>query len=94
MVGQIYSTELRLNKANSSDTEAPFLDYNLSITNGIVSSKIYDKRDDFNFEIVNFPFLDGDVPCFPSYGIYIFLSLFVLQECVLMLMTSTTVTYF
>ena len=69
MVGQIYPTELQLNKANSSDTEAPFLDLNLSITNGI-ASKIYDKRDDFNFEIVNFPFLDRDVPP-PSYGVYI-----------------------
>ena len=47
MVGQIYPTELQLNKANSSDTEAPFLDLNLSITNGIVSSKIYDKREWF-----------------------------------------------
>ena len=71
MVGQIYPTELQLNKANSSDTEAPFLDLNLSITNGIVSSKIYVKRGDFNFEIVNFPFLDGDVPRSPSYGVYI-----------------------
>ena len=44
MVGQIYPTELKLNKANSSDTEAPFLDLNLSITNGIVSSTNYDKR--------------------------------------------------
>ena len=70
-VGQIYPTELQLNKANSSDTAAPFLDLNLSITNGIVSSKIYDKRDDFDFETVNFPFLDGDVPRSPSYGIYI-----------------------
>ena len=52
MVGQIYPTELQLNKANSSDTKAPFLDLNLSITNGIVSSKIYDKRDDFNFDIL------------------------------------------
>ena len=60
---------------------------------GIVSSKIYDKRDDFNFEIVNFPFLDGDVPRSPSM-VYVFLSLFVLLECVLMLMTSTTETYF
>ena len=33
--------------------------------------KIYDKRDDFNFEIVNFPFLDGYVPRSPSYGVYI-----------------------
>ena len=48
VTGQIYPTELRLNKANSSDTEAPFSDLNLSITNGIVSSKIYDKRDDFD----------------------------------------------
>ena len=71
MVGQIYPTELQLNKAKSSDTETPFLDLNLSITNGIVSSKSYDKRDDFNFEIVNFPFLDGDVPRSPSYGVYI-----------------------
>ena len=43
----------------------------MSITNGIVSTKIYDKRDDFNFEIVNFPFLDGDVPWSLSYGVYI-----------------------
>ena len=60
-----------LNKANSSDTESPFLDLNLSITNDIVSSKNNDKRDDFNFEIVNFPFFDGDVPSSPSYGVYI-----------------------
>ena len=71
MVGQIYPTELHSNKANSYDSDAPFLDLNLSITNGIVSSKIYDKQDDFNFEIVNLPFLDGDVPCSPSYGVYI-----------------------
>ena len=69
MVGKVYPTELQLNKVNSSDTEAPFLDLNLSITNGIVSSKIYDKRDEFNFEIVNFPFLDGVVPRSPSYGV-------------------------
>ena len=65
-----YPTELQLNKANSSDTEAPLLDLNLYITNGIVSSKIYDKWDDFYFEIVYFPFLDGDVLRSPSYGVY------------------------
>ena len=69
MVGQIYPTELQFNRANSSDTEAPFLDLTLSTTNGIVSSKIYYKPDDFNFEIVNFPFLDGVVPRSPSYGV-------------------------
>ena len=69
MVGQIYPTELQFNKANSSDTEAPFLDLTLSTTKGTVSSKIYYKPDDFNFEIVNFPFLDGVVPRSPSYGV-------------------------
>ena len=47
-----------------------FLDLHLSISN-LVSSKIYNERDDFNFDIVNFPFLDGDVPSRPSYGVYI-----------------------
>ena len=40
-------------------------------SNGTVSTKIYDKRDDFDFDIVNFPFLDGDVPRHTSYGVYI-----------------------
>ena len=73
MVDRIYPIELQLNRANSSDTEAPFLDLNLHvcISNGTVSTKIYDKRDDFDFDIVNFPFLDGDVPRRTSYGVYI-----------------------
>ena len=47
------------------------MDLHLSISNGFASSKIYDKRDDFDFDIVNFPFLDGDDPRRPSYGVYI-----------------------
>ena len=69
MVSQIYPSELQLNKANASDTEAAFLDLRLSISNDKVSTKIYDKRDDLT--IVNFPFLDGDVPRSTSYGVYI-----------------------
>ena len=57
MVNRIYPLELQLNKAN---TEASFLDLHLSISDGFVKTKIYDKLDDF--DIVNFPFLDGDVP--------------------------------
>ena len=56
MVSQKYPSEFQLNKANTSDTEAAFLDFHLSISNDIVSTKIYDKRDDFEFEIVNFHF--------------------------------------
>ena len=71
MVDRIYPTELQLNRANSSDTEAPFLDLNICISNGTVSTKIYDKRDDFDFDIVNFSFLDGGVPRRTSYGVYL-----------------------
>ena len=46
MVSRIYPPELQLNKGNTSDTEAPFLDLHLTISNGFVSSKIYNKCDD------------------------------------------------
>ena len=49
---------LQLNKVNSLDVEAPFSDLDLFLTNGRVPSKMCDKRDAFNFEIVYFPFLD------------------------------------
>ena len=71
MVDHVYPTEFQSNKANSSDTEAPFLDLNLCISNGTVSTKIYDKWNDFDFDVVNFPFLDGDVSRRTSYGVYI-----------------------
>ena len=71
MVSRIYPPELQLNKANTSDTEAPSLDLHLSISNGFVPSKIHDKRIDFDFDIVNFPFLDGNVPRSTSYRVYI-----------------------
>ena len=48
-----------------------FLDLHLSISDGFVKTKIYDTRDDFDFDNVNFPFLDGDVPRSASYGVYI-----------------------
>ena len=68
MVNRIYPSELQLHMANVSDS---FFDFHLSIPDGFVKTKIYDKRDDFDFDIVNFPFLDGDVPRSTSYGVYI-----------------------
>ena len=64
----------------------------LSITNDIVVSKFMINGMIFNFEIVNFPFLDEDALCSP-YMVYMFRSLFVLQERVLMLVTSTRETF-
>ena len=69
MVNCIYAS--KLNKTNVSDAEFSFLDLHLTISDGFVNTKIYDKRDDFDFDIVNFPFLDGAVPRSASYGVYI-----------------------
>ena len=70
MINRIYPSELLLKKVNVSDTETSFLDLHLSISGAFVKTLIYDKRDDFDFDIVNFPFLDGDVPRSTSYGVY------------------------
>ena len=69
-IPDIYPAELQLNKANTSDKETTFLDLNIKDKSDIHTS-VYDKRDDFGFPIVNFPWLSGDVPRLPLYGIYI-----------------------
>ena len=68
-VNRIYPPELQLSRADAADTEGPFLDLHLSVSDGFVSSGIYDKRDDFDFDVVDFPFLDGDVPRSASCGV-------------------------
>ena len=75
-----------MNKANISDTEAPFLDLYLSVANGIVSSKIYEKRDDFDFGIVNFPMVTLLVVLLM---VYTFRNLLGLLESAIMLQTSS-----
>ena len=89
MINQIYPSELQVNKANTSDTKAAFLDLHLSISNDIVSTKIYDKRDDFDFEMVILQFLNGDVPLSLHPMESISLNSFVLLEHLAMLLTST-----
>ena len=71
MVNRIYPPELQLIKANTSDTEAPFLDLYLSISTDLFHLKCMISAMTFDFDIVNFPFLDGDVPRSTSYGVYI-----------------------
>ena len=83
LINHIYPSELQLNKTYSSETEAPFFDLHLSILD-VFYCKIYDKHDDFDFDIVNFPYLDGHFPRRASYGVYIFL-----LKCLVMLLTST-----
>ena len=89
MISHTYHSELQLNKAYTSDTKAAFLDLHLSISNDIVSTKIYDKRDDFDFEMAIFPFFNGDVLLSLHPMESIFLNSFVLLEHLAMLLTST-----
>ena len=82
MVSQVYPSELQLNKANTSDTQAAFSDLHLSISN--------DKRDGFEFEIVNFPFFWWMVMFLALHPMEsISVNSFVLLERLAMLMTST-----
>ena len=90
MEDRIYPTELQLNRTTSSNTEAPFLDLNLCISNGTVSTIIYDKRDDFDFDIVNFPFWMAMSPGVPNMG-YTYLNLLDSPELLQILMSLTTV---
>ena len=88
MASQIYPSELQLNKANTSNTEAAFLDLHLSISNDIVSTKIYDKGDHFDFEMVNFHFyMAMFLALHPIESIS--LNSFVLLEHLAIILTST-----
>jgi hypothetical protein len=59
-------------KIPQSSTSASYLDVLLKLdTNGKITTQLYDKRDDFNFSIVNFPYLCGNSPASPAYGVYI-----------------------
>ena len=60
-----------VNKANTSDKETSFWDLNIKVIDSDIHTSVYDKRNDFGFPIVNFPWLRGDVPRLPSYSIYI-----------------------
>ena len=71
-VKEIYLSQLTVEKANTSEDLANYLDLTFIIgRNNRLYTKLYDKRDDFDFHIVNFPFLLSNIPSSPSYGVYI-----------------------
>ena len=71
-VKEIYPSQLTVEKANTSDDLANCLDLTFIIgSNNRLYTKLYDKRDDFDFHIVIFPFLSSNIPSSPSYGVYI-----------------------
>ena len=69
---EIYPSQLTVEKANKSDHLADYLDLTFTIdSGGKLSTRLYDKRDDFDFDIVNFPYLSSNIPSGLSYGLYI-----------------------
>ena len=69
---EIYPSQLTVEKANGSDHLADYLDLTFIIdSGGKLSTRLYDKHDDFDFHIVNFPYLSSNIPSDPSYGVYI-----------------------
>ena len=70
-IEDIYPVQLKLKKTSESSTTLSYLDIQITIVNGKYSTAVYDKKDDFNFKIVNFPFLCSNIPSRPAYGVYI-----------------------
>ena len=71
-VKEIYPSQLTAERANTSDDLANYLDLTFIIgSSNRLYTKLYDKRDDYDFHIVNFPFLLSNIPSGPSYGVYI-----------------------
>jgi hypothetical protein len=67
----IYPIELEIKDTTDTDRSASYLDLHLEIdSEGRLRMKFYDKRDDFNFPIVNFPFICSNIPAAPAYGVY------------------------
>ena len=66
-----YPAELKIKGTTESNTSASFLDLLLSIgKDGQLLTFLYDKRDDFNFHIINFPFLRCNIPYSPAYDVF------------------------
>ena len=72
-INEIYPSELILKNTTTTPSETSYLDTTLNIGegNGTVRISVYDKREEFNFKIVNFPYLDSNIPRNPAYGVYI-----------------------
>ena len=67
----IYPTELTLKKTTECTSRLSYLDISISIYSGRYVTELYDKRDNFNFEIVNFPYMCSNIPVRPTYGVYV-----------------------
>jgi hypothetical protein len=68
----IYSNELELKDTNDTQNSASYYDLHIEIDNGgRLKTELYDKRDDFTFPIVNFPFISSNIRASTAHGVYI-----------------------
>ena len=67
----IYPPELTLKRTTESDTTLSYLDVSISICQGKFITEVFDKRDNFYFNIVNYPYMCSNIPTKPTYGVYI-----------------------
>ena len=67
----IYPRELEIKETTETAASFSYLDWYLYTDNGKHTTRLYDKRNDFNFPIVNFPFLSRNIPSAPAYGVYV-----------------------
>ena len=68
---EIYPSQLTVEKANKLDHLADYLDLTFIIdSGGKLSTRLYDKCYDFDFHIINFPFLLSNIPSGPSNCVY------------------------
>ena len=70
-IGNIYPPEIVLKKTTESANEVTYLDIHITVSNGLFSTRVYDKTESFNFLIVNYPFMSSNIPSGPAYGIYV-----------------------
>jgi hypothetical protein len=71
-VDRIYPIEFEIKNTTDTDRSASYIDLHLEIdSRGRLRRKLYDKRDDFNVPIVNFPFICSNFSTAPAYGVYI-----------------------
>ena len=71
-IDRIYPIELEIKDTTDTDTSVSYIGIHLEIdSEGRLRTKLYDRKDDFNFPIVNFPFICSNIPAVPAYGVYI-----------------------
>ena len=70
-INTIYPDVMVLENTNVNRVESNYLDLNIKLENGYFQYKSYDKRDDYNFDVIRYPNLSGNIPCLPSYGVFV-----------------------